>query len=366
MSPLHSLFATPVRMIQLQHVAQPLAPLHSTSLLIDAVSAWSVSGETLTSTDAAASLFGASLFPYLTLLYFLSRPETRTPKLGNFGFQFLLAFVFATIPAGIYAKVQYHDILANVDWLHGSAESLLTLTNLFIIFGFRAVRDKPTAESFTSPASTTLNSSVLAGVAALVLAGLVQFHPEPANALSIPTWVVHASSLLEWLVAMKLIYEHSEIADNPRWKGLTWGMVPSHASGLCACTFHLFYNAAALNWLVFLQSLLTLVGNSTMALAAWRIYAYEKQRGEAPPAAAAAPLPESDTKFLLEMLAKSLAISFAVKYGELAFDFPFEASTNSLLAGALIGLPTLANVAKWKIRSDAAAATLENEAKGSI
>ena len=36
---------------------------------------------------------------------------------ANFGFQFLLMFVFATIPAGIYAKVRYHEILANIDFL---------------------------------------------------------------------------------------------------------------------------------------------------------------------------------------------------------------------------------------------------------
>ena len=48
------------------------------------------------------------------------------------GFYFLLAFVFATIPAGIYAKVEYGTSLSNVDWLHGTAESLLTVTNLLI------------------------------------------------------------------------------------------------------------------------------------------------------------------------------------------------------------------------------------------
>ena len=30
------------------------------------------------------------------------------------------------------AKIKYGTILANVDWLHGSAESFLTITNLFI------------------------------------------------------------------------------------------------------------------------------------------------------------------------------------------------------------------------------------------
>ena len=39
---------------------------------------------------------------------------------------------------GIYAKTQYGDILANVDWLHGGAESLLTITNLWIVFGLRS------------------------------------------------------------------------------------------------------------------------------------------------------------------------------------------------------------------------------------
>jgi hypothetical protein len=35
------------------------------------------------------------------------------------------------------AKIHYGTSLANVDWLHGSAESLLTLTNLFIVLGLR-------------------------------------------------------------------------------------------------------------------------------------------------------------------------------------------------------------------------------------
>ena len=34
----------------------------------------------------------------------------------------------------------YGAALANVDWLHGSAEFLLTLTNLFIVLGMRGER----------------------------------------------------------------------------------------------------------------------------------------------------------------------------------------------------------------------------------
>ena len=35
------------------------------------------------------------------------------------------------------AKVHYGTSLSNVDWLHGGAESFLTLTNLFIVLGLR-------------------------------------------------------------------------------------------------------------------------------------------------------------------------------------------------------------------------------------
>ncbi|XP_024382193.1 uncharacterized protein [Physcomitrium patens] len=90
----------------------------------------------------ASSLFAASLFPYLGFLYHITKSKTA-PKLTLFGFYFLLAFVGATIPAGIYAKVHYGTSLSNVDWLHGGAESLLTLTNLFIVFGLRNALQNP-------------------------------------------------------------------------------------------------------------------------------------------------------------------------------------------------------------------------------
>lgn len=84
----------------------------------------------------ASQLFALSLFPYLGFLYFITKSNSA-PKLTLFGFYFLLAFVGATIPAGIYAKVNYGTSLSNVDWLHGGAESLLTLTNIFIVLGLR-------------------------------------------------------------------------------------------------------------------------------------------------------------------------------------------------------------------------------------
>ena len=82
------------------------------------------------------TLFGLSLFPYLAFLWFLTR-SNATPRLALIGFYMTLVFVAVTIPAGIYAQVAYHDQLANVDWLHGSAESFLTLANILVVLGFR-------------------------------------------------------------------------------------------------------------------------------------------------------------------------------------------------------------------------------------
>ncbi|MBE9029963.1 DUF3593 domain-containing protein [filamentous cyanobacterium LEGE 11480] len=82
------------------------------------------------------TLFALSLFPYLGFLWFMTKSQ-QTPKGALIGFYLLLVFVGVTIPAGIYAKTVYNAELANVDWLHGSAESFLTLTNIFVVIGFQ-------------------------------------------------------------------------------------------------------------------------------------------------------------------------------------------------------------------------------------
>ncbi|MEQ8960795.1 MAG: DUF3593 domain-containing protein [Coleofasciculus sp. C2-GNP5-27] len=82
------------------------------------------------------NLFAVSLFPYLGFLWFITR-SGQTPRLALIGFYVLLVFVAVTIPAGIYAKVALGEQLANVDWLHGSAEFFLTLSNILVVLGFR-------------------------------------------------------------------------------------------------------------------------------------------------------------------------------------------------------------------------------------
>ena len=82
------------------------------------------------------ALFALSLFPYLGFLWFLTSLR-QMPRLALFGFYGTLVFVAVTIPAGIYAQVHYGKSLSNVDWLHGSAEFFLTLSNILIVLGFR-------------------------------------------------------------------------------------------------------------------------------------------------------------------------------------------------------------------------------------
>ncbi|XP_057809979.1 uncharacterized protein LOC131024487 isoform X2 [Salvia miltiorrhiza] len=97
----------------------------------------------------ASQLSAFSLLPYFGFLYFITKSKSA-PALTLFGFYFLLAFVAAAIPAGIYAKVHYVKSLANVDWLHGGAESLLMFTNLFIVLGLRKALREAQHQSVTS------------------------------------------------------------------------------------------------------------------------------------------------------------------------------------------------------------------------
>jgi hypothetical protein len=162
---------------------------------------------------------------------------------------------------------------------------------------------------------------------------------------------------------MKLVWEHAETSGNENWKGLTWAMIPSHTSGICACTYHLFYNSPLLVWIVALQAALTVAGNSCLAVAAYRIFDAEKKKedqelGTTELAALETPvnfepkikpLPDSDATFGVEMLVKSVLLSLLVKYGEIFFEFPFEAKSE--IAALFIVVPTCFNIAKWSSRS---------------
>jgi hypothetical protein len=92
------------------------------------------------------------------------------------------------------------------------------------------------------------------------------------HVLSVPTWIIHVSSVIEWMVAIWLIWSYAEVSQNSSWRWLSLGMLPALISAMCACTWHFFDNAPQLEWLVFLQALMTVVGNTTLCAAAWRIW----------------------------------------------------------------------------------------------
>ena len=70
---------------------------------------------------------------------------------------------------------------------------------------------------------------------------------------------------------MASLIRYAEHVGKDRWKGVTWGMLPLHTSGIIACTYHLFYNDPAISWCVALQAGMTCVGNTTLALACLRL-----------------------------------------------------------------------------------------------
>ncbi|CAE8607512.1 unnamed protein product, partial [Polarella glacialis] len=339
----------------------------------------------LTGLDASlepltGAFFGASLFPYLYFLFLLNQEEVKTPKGVFNGFAFLLVFVFGSIPAAIYCQVTYGVSYANVDTVHGLCESLLTVTNLILTLGLReALRQLPGSTAPCSPTDDFRRVATSAG--ALLLAAVFVLslptwfgaaHPEPANALSLPTWVIHCSSIIEWLYAQDLLWEYGRRSGNLGWKRLSLGMVPLHTSGLCACTFHLFYNAEPLGGLALIQAALTCLGNSTLAWAACSLASGASSATTTPTTTTITPTTAtiattttsvplqlgletdlviepyelgSDAAFLAKLAFISLAVSVLVKYGEVFVDLPFQPSYP--LALAIVAVPTLFNCVKW-------------------
>ena len=92
------------------------------------------------------------------------------------------------------------------------------------------------------------------------------------HVLSVPTWIIHISSVVEWILAIWLIWIYSEVSQNRAWRALSFGMLPALVSAMCACTWHFFDNAPDLAWLVTVQATMTVVGNVTLCLAAWWIW----------------------------------------------------------------------------------------------
>jgi hypothetical protein len=103
------------------------------------------------------------------------------------------------------------------------------------------------------------------------------------HALSIPTWIIHTSSVIEWIAAIWLIWTYGEVTQNRAWYIFSLAMLPALVSAMCACTWHFFDNAVALEWLVTLQATMTVVGNVTLMIAAWGLWRQGTGKGELEP-----------------------------------------------------------------------------------
>lgn len=118
------------------------------------------------------------------------------------------------------------------------------------------------------------------------------------HALSIPTWIIHISSVVEWIAAIWLIWTYGDVSHNRAWRLLALGMLPALVSAMCACTWHFFDNAPQLEWLVTLQASMTLVGNFALLGAAWWIWRKTRSNSDQHVAAEGAdadsPTPESN------------------------------------------------------------------------
>jgi Protein of unknown function (DUF3593)/Protein of unknown function (DUF2499) len=400
-------------MLQLDAFVEPLNQISATFSVSQEIAAQISTIDKQTAEALAAPFFGFSLFPYLAFIYFLNVKENECPKGVIVGFAACLLFVFLTIPAAIAAKILYSESLANSDWLHGSAESMLTITNLATVLPFRQALDAKD-KGYDMPLSATSYSPTLWLVAGMTLLALISAidpslhnpsvhtpylngfmdlpfsleflgaNPEPENALTVATWIIHVSSLVEFLVAMGFCWRWADVVDNPAWKGLTWGLLPLHSSGITACVSHLFYNQIVI--LVPIQAILTCIGNTTAAYAAFRIATsngwrpswtilpvtlenqlfddvnrlpmYSSDASQKVEEAKSlvgfedlgdALAGDNDYTFLLKLFVGCALFSYIIKYGETFFDFPYNDSIPLSLIFVIV--PSALNAYKWNRRS---------------
>ena len=81
------------------------------------------------------SLFAASIIPYAIFLFYLYKIKS-VDKFVKIGFSLTVLFVFITIVISIFTLNYYDKTLVDVDFLHGSAEFFLTVSDFVILFGF--------------------------------------------------------------------------------------------------------------------------------------------------------------------------------------------------------------------------------------
>tara|TARA_Y100001968_G_scaffold159863_1_gene146137 strand:- start:238 stop:540 length:303 start_codon:yes stop_codon:yes gene_type:complete len=90
--------------------------------------------------------------------------------------------------------------------------------------------------------------------------------------LSFGTWLIHISSVIEWIFAIFVINKISKFNKYNLFFLLSIAMVPNLIGAMCAITWHIYDNQDILYGLVTLQGIFTFIGNSTLALATFTIF----------------------------------------------------------------------------------------------
>lgn len=103
------------------------------------------------------------------------------------------------------------------------------------------------------------------------------------HALSLGTWWIHITSVLEWMIAMVAVQRFGRLRREGGWRWLALAMLPAFTSAMAACTWHLFDNSEALRGLVVLQAGLTLFGNVVLAAASWNLLRQQRIAAEPSP-----------------------------------------------------------------------------------
>ena len=80
--------------------------------------------------------------------------------------------------------------------------------------------------------------------------------------LSVGTWIIHISSVLEWILAILIVNKISNYSEFKKYYWFGLAMIPNLIGAMCA--------------LVTLQGLFTIIGNTTLAIASFYIYKNSK------------------------------------------------------------------------------------------
>ena len=87
------------------------------------------------SPKCAVVMIACNVFAYAIFLFYLYKIKSVNNIIKT-GFSLTVLFVLVTILVSIFTLNYYDKTLVEVDFLHGFAESFLTLSDFVILFGF--------------------------------------------------------------------------------------------------------------------------------------------------------------------------------------------------------------------------------------